>query len=1428
MLDDGDDLLRLVALGGPRGPAPAEPLVAEAPPPPARRRRGRPPRDQAGPAAAALDDEEAALQALVALGERQATRVHEQRSWQMMESVRAVKKLKVVHGQLVTATVAKQRSEAIVGSIALQFPGVARAFGLKSKAVVMDETRAALVIRVAVVPAFRGEGFARIIQARSADLVAHVALKQQQDFLNKIFRFRMCDAEPDAIGTLAGARFLVFSWQWDETSQRIKTITKEQLQGERQRHGAVAVQVMVQCGMITAFEITADGSGKVVERQPVLARCLRLEEQTSNGMLEGMARECPIKFDNLAQMVALASGCEVAIMAFCCDRASANMSALSWVFHVLQQDGFPSNILPFVEPCAAHGVALVKGKPKCTTALVSAASSFSSLMRQWRFTKELRDAMVNLVQIRLKVKTEVRPPADHQHAKKVLDMLYGLESQEYLFKVNRKGERVRTSFGEDLDAIAAAASFGGGETGDLVHYCWVEVEEGSEEHRSGGRCCDSFGDSVSKVVVPLLNFLVHRPWDRSCASRWTFVMTAFKKLLVGFLVGGLLPAALRQVQATWGSGDHLETILERLVAADQSDFQSKSKLRLMRTCRALCISSAPSDLVIVITALSQVDPILYDLLGDGRRERANLEALLSPSSAILARSQENLLALLDTWHVGSSPWKLFEAMGGAFTDNRAMSFARQLVLQLHCALHDHFAGRMSHPPYNLFRSLDPELQPEDRRALLQDLFDRRYECLSLFCRRLRDRYPTPAALQAVLPHVLKSLSEGTRISIDFSERMHAQMRIDLRTTGRTRSATASTNRVLCQQVRAEHLRITGEDIAHHAQLPSGGLAGVAPNAIVLHDGPSRIPSVRGGNPEMEWRNNKMAAFKQRRAPDRALTGDELLQFRQQCQKWHEVTEVEKENWARIWRASLNGRRAAHAAAAPAVPHRADCKGLWGCAAKGPPVSLASLVTEHKQTESSIRRCRAFNDPMLVVSSPMPPRVADVPKKDHDPVMFGCAAEKKNVCRHSLDAGRQVALDAMCTRLSKWVDSMGPACARLGDKVLLLRGVVIDGNPIDMVVSLLDCRFRPKMQYYSKCVMKHEEGQQSFIFPDELPAVVRPSVVASSITARRRAVHTCSSDDLALELVDSGRTWSMIPLEWKFPDGTDNLFDMEITSMSVPFEPPAAAKARTQKSKAASSAMDLGDPLASGIAQGVARCGGLPASSPLPGDAGPVHHGFDARAFADEEMFEGLRPDEIAAIREDFELAMGMLPGDVIEDPPVNSDGDDPFGAESEAEDVALEALIADGEGEAASAPVPPIELTPAECAEVAQVSGMGYITCPIPPWDSKPMIGRLTSWPEARPMLLRSVSLKCYLHPGCGSPAKGRWAVSDNQLLRWLFSGVCEEGATKHRKHELRLLHAAAWQPIFDEGIAPPPATAEGSAASSSSDALPLPPSAAI
>ena len=142
--------------------------------------------------------------------------------------------------------------------------------------------------------------------------------------------------------------------------------------------------------------------------------------------------------------------------------------------------------------------------------------------------------------------------------------------------------------------------------------------------------------------------------------------------------------------------------------------------------------------------------------------------------------------------------------------------------------------------------------------------------------------------------------------------------------------------------------------------------------------------------------------------------------------------------------------------------------------------------------------------------------------------------------------------------------------------------------------------------------------------------------------------------------------------------------------------------------------------------------------------------------------------------------------------------------------------------------MPPIELTPAECAEVAQVSGMGYITCPLPPWDSKPMIGRLTSWPEARPMLLRSVSLKCYLHPGCGSPAKGRWAVSDNQLLRWLFSGVCEEGATKHRKHELRLLHAAAWQPIFDEGIAPPPATAEGSAASSSSDALPLPPSAAI
>ena len=70
-------------------------------------------------------------------------------------------------------------------------------------------------------------------------------------------------------------------------------------------------------------------------------------------------------------------------------------------------------------------------------------------------------------------------------------------------------------------------------------------------------------------------------------------------------------------------------------------------------------------------------------------------------------------------------------------------------------------------------------------------------------------------------------------------------------------------------------------------------------------------------------------------------------------------------------------------------------------------------------------------------------------------------------------------------------------------------------------------------------------------------------------------------------------------------------------------------------------------------------------------------------------------------------------------------------------------------------------------AAAALVAG-GYIKCALEPWHQG-HIGRITSWPESKPLHLRSSSCRCYMHPGC-TVAKARSQVSDAFYMHWLFS----------------------------------------------------------
>ena len=118
-----------------------------------------------------------------------------------------------------------------------------------------------------------------------------------------------------------------------------------------------------------------------------------------------------------------------------------------------------------------------------------------------------------------------------------------------------------------------------------------------------------------------------------------------------------------------------------------------------------------------------------------------------------------------------------------------------------------------------------------------------------------------------------------------------------------------------------------------------------------------------------------------------------------------------------------------------------------------------------------------------------------------------------------------------------------------------------------------------------------------------------------------------------------------------------------------------------------------------------------------------------------------------------------------------------------------------GEGDAASdshevPPPPSLE----DLIAATTVSPSGHVSCSIAPWSARPVLGRITTWPQDREEIKRSVSLRCSLHPRC-SVARARRRAPDELLLRWLYSQGCPADATPRGELEAQgKTHVAHWR----------------------------------
>ena len=1076
---------------------------------------------------------------------------------------------------------------------------------------------------------------------------------------------------------------------WDETGQRVQGISKGLLAGERPGHGKVCMQVMMQKGAMHIYEFTGEG-GAVTRSEPLFARGIVLESQTADSILEGVLRSFPVKVEDPVYMHSMAASSDMVLLSFCTDRAAANFKALDFLWDRLCAPDMPVNVFFHVEPCAAHGVALVKSRPGGPKEVLVGASTFSALMRQWRFSTALRDELIKLVSSKLRVVTEPRP---HEHLERnwnLVRLLYGDPDSEYLHKTRKSGERVKTGLLQDIEALVDAVSLGHFGPDALCHWCDDGTGIQDAEHRSAGRpCCNSRDESVSKVVVPILNLLAHRPWAQSAENRWTYVLTTLKKWALGCLCHKLLPEAVVALKTHWGLSEAVLAMLERIVAADANDYNAKSKLRLLRVVKTLCQPSVPWKIGIVVQTLDIVDRLLYAILGDGVSSRATLLSFLSESDSLLSKCQQSLLGLARVWT--PEVWSLCAALGGDLGDPEVKLFARRQVLQLSASLCDHFELRMSKPPYSLAKLGDPAVSRDRQRRLAAEFLREPEHCLPELCKRLRNRCPTVDSLLVDAPRLIEALS-STSIAIDFLERSHAQMRVDLKSSGHSKSFVASSNRVLCHQVSSHHQTLHGHDpaLAPPLALQDADGGGMPLAVADLH--PKKKAKHLGGNPLLSFTNHKMATFKRVHARDRALTVAEMHGVRgKSAEEFEQLSAVQKASWTNIWRAEHWGRQARPEVGAVVAVEPQPVGRIWGGDGdKYCPLPPSALVAQHKDMDKKSRNECARCDPDLVVNS-APPRASTMAPPER--CIFGCYNNKKNVCRIALGDDMSRRVDGLVALFSSWVDSLTATVANRAESLLWLQGRSPDGVvSVDMAALLVDARYRPKAQIFAKCLLQggRDQTDEQFVMP-AFPCTLKLAFGPTRLSNAFEGLRFATSDEICLEMVRLGLTWSIVPLEWTLPPAGECLMHMVVTGAGEPFVP--EKKARQPRSdvkgefKNMMDVLELGDP----VQLGVDRANAMAAASS--GDSGlaappseSVARGLpsDLADFMDEAALDGMPRDVVADILEAFVEANGLEDVHLAEeavggDVEAGEDGDESGGEEVDLENVGPDgALETDG------------------------------------------------------------------------------------------------------------------------------------------------------
>lgn len=191
------------------------------------------------------------------------------------------------------------KAETQLQVVAVSNPALAKSIGLSTSPALPESVASELMVKLAAMPPIRSALFElqRKRQTKALRVVARCLENSAHDYWAKLTSGALSTS-----GASAGTnRVLMFSCQWDETSQKFRALRQSDASSRQASTAPIVAQVMVFSGAIHDLGI----SGQTLRSEPFFSKTMVVRETSANFLLEGIVRSIPFKYEDRDSMYAL-------------------------------------------------------------------------------------------------------------------------------------------------------------------------------------------------------------------------------------------------------------------------------------------------------------------------------------------------------------------------------------------------------------------------------------------------------------------------------------------------------------------------------------------------------------------------------------------------------------------------------------------------------------------------------------------------------------------------------------------------------------------------------------------------------------------------------------------------------------------------------------------------------------------------------------------------------------------------------------------------------------------------------------------------------------------------------------------------------------------------------------------------------------------